>query len=259
MLTLAASEALKAGADPYAAMRRAYLDRQEFYKKEIIPITLKAQSDGFDMALATTKKLSNARAKAEGDSTRFKPVDEEAIEAIRRRTEDGKRQTLEQREIDSFVGFDESESERVMTIIDSGLKEGLTPSEIAKTISDDYDEAYRDQAFTIARTEILAAVSDGQKWNHDVLNEVFTEVGKQWFHIGDVGVNPDARVEHAMFEEAGVNGVVTSDYVYINPTTGGRMQYPRDPGAGAADFINCRCAFSSVIGKTSTSNAELLI
>lgn len=259
MLTDAAKRSLENGGDPYAEMRRSYLERQEFYKKEVIPITLNAQSQGFDMAMATTKKLSNARAKANGDGSKFTPIDEQAIEAIRQRTDDDKRRTLENREIESFVGFDESESERVMTIIEDGLKEGKTTADIAKTISTDYDEAYRDQAFTIARTEILAAISDGLKWNHDVLNEVFTEVGKQWFHIGDVGINPDARIEHAMFESAGENGVVTSDHVWVNTTTGGRLQYPRDPSAPAADFINCRCSMVSVVGKTSTSNAEIFI
>ena len=62
-----------------------------------------------------------------------------------------------------------------------------------------------------------------------------------------------------MFENEGVNGVVTSDHVWVNATTGGRLQYPRDPSAPAGDFINCRCSMVSVIGKTSNSNAEMFI
>jgi hypothetical protein len=102
----------------------------------------------------------------------------------------------------------------------------------------------------------LCAISEGQEWNHKVLREVFDEVGKQWFHTGDVGINPEARKEHAAFEG---DGIVAYDYVWTNPTTGAKLKYPRDPSSGPADICNCRCSWVSVIPQDARSKSDLIV
>ena len=138
-----------------------------------------------------------------------------------------------------------------MDLIAEGVESGETFDKIASSIRELYNENYGNQASTIARTEILSAVSQGMKWNQDVLGEVYSEVEKQWFHVGDVGMNPDAREQHFGFEKEGSKPV---NYKY-----GGVLEYPRDPNGGADQVINCRCSMVSVIPDRATSNAEVIL
>jgi len=117
-------------------------------------------------------------------------------------------------------------------------------------------EAYQDQAFTIARTETLTAVSEGIKWNNEALNRVFTEVNKIWIHVGDAGKNEDARLDHVEFQDLGQK---PSDFVYKSSKTGGEMKIPRDDSGGPEDVINCRCSLGNIIPPTSISRAKSIL
>lgn len=209
---------------------------------------------GFTFGQTQTRNFKSTKVKVYN----FSPADEVAIQVIRERTEDEQRRTLKQRNIKSFFGFDSTSTEQIMKVVEDGLKQGKTTEQIAKTIAKDWGENYGDQAFTITRTETLYAVSQGLQWQHDALNEVFSEVNKQWFHVGDVGSNPDARATHAGFENDGKKGVVPSDYEWVDED-GSRLRYPRDPNGSAKSTINCRCSMVSVIPKTAQSNADQIL
>jgi len=242
---------------------RKYLDvhqdeRVKVYVSEADPVLMDSQERGFTLGTHNAKTFSVPRVGRKQALT-FDPVDLEAIEILREKDRDGKRQTLRQRNLTTFKGFDQTRTEIIMDIIERSLADGRTEDEIARTIRGTYDDNYSGQAQTIARTEVLSAVSAGIQWNHEVLGQVFSEVNKQWFHVGDVGANPDAREEHAAFENAGKNGVVPSSYEWENPTTGAKLRYPRDPQAGAKDVINCRCTMVTVIPETATSNAPAIL
>jgi hypothetical protein len=182
---------------------------------------------------------------------RFSDVDKQAIDSLRDEQADGQRTILSDRSLKKFKDYDETTSHRILDIIADGLEEGTTFEKLAETIQNTYSENYKNQAYTIARTEVLTATSQGIKWNHDVLGQVFTKVEKQWYHVGDAGVNPDAREHHAGFEQEGKK---PSGYMY-----GGVLEYPRDPGAPADETINCRCSLVSTIPDDATSNAEAIL
>jgi HK97 family phage portal protein len=228
--------------------------RAEQYRRDAVRVLADAQDRGFGLAQTQTRSIGRISKKG----YEFTPQDVAAINAIKQQTQDGKRATLEARNIQSFFGFDSHSTENIMRIIDESLAKGETLEQTAKRIEQKYGENYGDQAFTIARTETLFGVSDGVNWQHETLNKVFTKVNKQWFHVGDAGSNPMARVEHAEFENAGESGVVSGNYTWVNPTTGGRLKYPRDPQGGASDVINCRCSMVSVIPKDAQSNADTI-
>jgi hypothetical protein len=226
----------------------------------------------FKSAQRYTKRLSDVFADIEQKSLpihikqpRFNEVDEEAIEVIAERTENQKRKILAERSIKFFYKFDEANTEKIEQLVEDGLKQGKTFEQIQTSIKKDFTEKYQDQFYTIARTETLTAVSVGLNWHHETLKEVFTEVHKQWIHVGDApllgGNNPDARNEHAKFEFDGIQGVVPSDHVWVNSKTGGKLMYPRDmtSGAGPEDLINCRCNMIDVIPKTAQSNASSIL
>ena len=158
---------------------------------------------------------------------------------------------LSQRAIESFIGMNETRTQEIIGLIADEISDGRSLEAIAGTIREAYGEAYKNQAFTVARTELLSAVSQGIKWNHDILGEVFSEVNKQWFHEGDGGSNPDARQNHVEFEG---EGAVDSDHKW-----GGVLSYPRDPSAPADETINCRCSMVSVIPEGASSNAEQIL
>jgi len=182
---------------------------------------------------------------------RFSTTDQQAVDALRDVQSDGQRTVLLERSINNFVGFNDTDSKRIVEIVAGRADKGETNEQIAAVIRTLYGETYKDQAFTIARTETLSAVSQGIKWNDDVLGEIFSETQKQWFHVGDVGRNPDARENHQGYED---EGNVAKDHVW-----GGMLQYPRDPNAPAGETINCRCSMVTVIPDDATSNADSIL
>lgn len=229
-------------------------ERGDKYREMAMPTLVETMERGWDMAMAQTRSLTNAiRTKTVKQSERITADDEQALNAIRERTADDRRRQLDDRNIQAFKGFDETQTEQIVKIVENGLRDGKTFDEIAATIRADYGENYGDQAFTIARTETLTAVSAGIKANHDALNQVYSKVDKQWFHIGDVGVNPDARVQHLEFEKA---GVVPSKFIWTNPDNGAQLMFPRDPNGGASEVINCRCTMVSIIPDDATSSVS---
>lgn len=249
--------ALRSGKDVGAVLAMNHVKRKDEYLKNITPVALEILEKSFDMSLVNAKKFTGIRTKAE---TIFSENDEIAIDAIRERTVERQRVQLARRLLDGFIdasgGIDAVRSEEIMKIIEDGLLEGKTNDQIAQSLEPEYRQKFGYRVDTIVRTEILSSVSQGIEWNHEVLGQVFTETKKQWFHVGDEHSNPDARKEHADFEK---DGVVASDYVWYNPTTGATLSYPRDPQGGAKDIINCRCTMVTVIPKEARSRADLIV
>lgn len=249
--------ALRADKDVGSVLAMNHAKRRDLYIREVLPVAFDILDRSFNMASDSTKSLSGIIKKVESN---FDENDELAISIIMERTKEGKRLQLAKRLLNGFVdaenGIDATRSEEIMKIIEDGLLSGKTTDQIAQSLEKDYKEQFGYRTDTIVRTEILSAVSEGIEWNHEVLKEVFTEVNKQWFHVGDTGSNPDARDEHFDFEKA---GIVPSDYVWYNPTTGARLSFPRDPKAGAKDIINCRCTMVSVVPKDARSRSDLIV
>jgi len=210
-----------------------------------------SNSKAFSLLFDTIKFAKLGVNKRMAYVTKFNDVDQQAIDLLREEQADGQRTILVQRAIDSFLGFNQTRTNEILDIIASGLEKGDTADVIAGDLRAAYKEKYSGQAFTVARTEILTSISQGIKWNHDVLGEVFSDVEKQWYHVGDAGSNPDARQEHAAFEKQGPQ---VKGYKY-----GGLLEYPRDPNGGASETINCRCTMASVIPDHATSNAEIIL
>lgn len=253
-LLAAASYALANNRDVEKFLKSKEKDLARVYVKEAEPTLIKALDRGVSFAMAQSKAIwvaNRALGKIAEKKLKFNETDQQALDALRDETEDGQRRTLVSRSITSFVGFNETRTNEVLNLIAEGVESGKTTDQIAAEIRQTYGERYKDQAFTIARTELLTAVSQGIKWNHDLLQEVFSDVKKQWIHVGDVGSNPDAREWHAGYESL---GPVDKDYVYD-----GELEYPRDPNGSASDNVNCRCSMVSVVPDDATSNAEAIL
>jgi len=249
-IILITEHALKNNRDVRTSLVAAEKPLLETYIKSVGVELVKAMDRGFSFANSQAKGIPEKmlvvlKAKPITD------VDQQAIDVLKEETTEGRRATLVRRAIENFVGFNQTRTNEILNIVTSGLERGRTLDKIAAAIRQDYKENYSGQSSTIARTEILSAISQGIKWNNDILGEVFSDVQKQWFHVGDVGSNPDAREQHAQFEKL---GPMPSNYMY-----GGVLSYPRDPNGGADQIINCRCSLTSVIPAHATSNAEVIL
>jgi HK97 family phage portal protein len=240
------TRALEAGDDVRLVLKKNQKELARTYATHVQGDLVKAMERGFSFANLQAKSVMGARTKST-KRLRFRDVDQEAVDALRKDQEDGRRETLAKRSIENFVGFDDTETERMLDDIADGVEGGLTVDKIAADLREKYDTD-EGQSSTIARTEVLSAVSEGIKWNHDVLGQVFSDVQKQWFHVGNSG---HSRPEHQAFE---TEGAVESDYKW-----GGVLAYPRDPDADAGQTINCRCTMVSVIPEHATSNAEAIL
>lgn len=209
---------------------------------------------GFSASLAQSKSFSS-HTKNYVDRVqkrlRFDDTDIQAIDYLREEQRGGERTTLARRAIETFVGYNKERTKEVLDIIADSQRDGMTTDAIAAIIRTTYGEKYKDQGFTIARTELLGAISQGIKWNHDILGEVFSVTKKQWYHVGDSASNPNARTRHAEFERL---GEVPADFKY-----GGDLEYPRDPNAPASETINCRCSMVTVVPTDAVSNAAVIL
>lgn len=236
----------------------AYLNEQEkhlakVYIDAVQETLIKAMERGFAFANSQSKSLSyNYKRKTiVAEQKKFNETDQQAVDVLRDKQRDGQRTTLVRRGITNFQGFNKTNTKRAMDIIANGLAKGQTMEQVAATLRGKYAEAYKDQAFTIARTETLSAISQGMKWNHDVLGDIFSKIQKRWFHVGDIGTNPHARYNHYLFEQ---EGPVDQGHIW-----GGTLEYPRDPSAPADEVINCRCSMVSIVPDDATSNAEIIL
>jgi hypothetical protein len=262
-LLLTASSALLKRTDVRQSLASRKHEREQLWTDEAIPTLQTAMERGFSLALSQVKATGDIVTKARKPASAAFPgineTDRQAVDYLRERGRDGKRETLKRRSISRFVGLDETKTEQVMQIIEDGEKDGKTFEQIARTIRDDFGEAYRNQSRTIVRTELLTAISEGLAWNHEVLGQVFSEVQKQWIHQGDVGLNPDAREEHAELEGSPIGGNESWRVVDSKTGVAYELRYPRDPTAPASGIINCRCSMVTVIPDSATSNADSIL
>lgn len=135
------------------------------------------------------------------------------------------------RNVKSVVG---TTRDQLKTVIDDGYVAGNSMGEIEGDIREKFDEISKGRAKTIVRTEILTAVSAGQRIKIDEFKkenpDKKTKLKKMWISAQDEKVRDD-HVEHDAL------GAVDEDYEY-SPG----LKYPRDVDCkDASEVINCRC------------------
>lgn len=240
-----AAVALRKRSDVRRALSISVEERQAKFFDGAKDVYGAALERGFSAANANVKRVAGVSEKR-ARFTGLTETDQQAVDVLRERTRDGQRRALEQRSISAFRGFDATRTDAIMGLIEAGEREGLSLEKIAETIRERYDEAYRNQARTIVRTEILSAYSAGLAWNFEVLGQVFSEVRKEWMHQGDEDINSDARQEHVALDGTEVGQ--GEAFEVVDPDTGETvsLRYPRDPLAPAGQVINCFPASTAV-------------
>lgn len=144
-------------------------------------------------------------------------------------TEEAK-QALRQYALKSATSIDETTREQLKTMLVKMFEDGASVQDIGKAIADKFEEISTGRAQTIARTEVLTAVSLGKAAKRTEWQERFPDAKlmKMWVTA------KDDRVRDSHVELEGVS--VPSDETFANG-----LAYPRDPSGEASEVINCRC------------------
>jgi uncharacterized protein with gpF-like domain len=131
-----------------------------------------------------------------------------------------------------------------MAIIDKGIEGNKTINEIARSIADKFAnvENIDSRAQTIARTEVLTAVSLGQAAAMQDAAKVVPDLQKMWLTAQDDrvrGLKATDKKSHAEMH----GQTRKADEPFTEPLTGEEVQYPRAPGSTPGMAINCRCTW----------------
>jgi hypothetical protein len=126
--------------------------------------------------------------------------------------------------------------DRAKSLINRGLKDGLSEVKIAKNLKNVYSGTIsKFHASSVARTEV------GNATQHAAFKGAKTsnvDLTKQWLTVQDSAV----RDIHAALDQVKVE---------IDATFDNGMLHPNDPAGGPSNTINCRCVIN-YIPKTST-------
>lgn len=162
---------------------------------------------------------------------------ESSIEALRVRTEAGRRESLAVRGLSTFKNINGTTTERIMKAVEAGFEDGATATEIATTIMDSLldGDNLEGRINTIVRTESMTACSLGQAACTQNVARYVPNLKKVWITAGDDRV----RDTHAEVE----GEMVDWDNTFSNG-----LQFPRDPAGDPADTVNCRCDVVNVPG-----------
>jgi HK97 family phage portal protein len=170
--------------------------------------------------------------------------DQEQIEAIGARNAKKRRQILAARGLRGFAQMSDTSTERIMSIIEQGVTDGVAVNKIASNIADEMTNVpnIQSRAETIARTETLTALSLGQAAAMQDAAKVIPDLKKMWIATNDDrtrGLKANDKYDHA-----GLNGqIVNHDEDFKDARSGQELPYPRAPGADAGMVINCRCTW----------------
>lgn len=152
------------------------------------------------------------------------------LDALRARGQQVRLDALENRQSRAFQYINETSINKVFAAIERGIEQGKTVTEIADNLRDKFGnvEEIRGRAQTIARTEVLTAVSLGQAAAMQDAAKVIPNLKKMWITADDDRV----RDSHAALD----GDVLDWDAPFSNG-----LYFPRDPGGAPEETINCRC------------------
>lgn len=229
-----------------------YVEALKVIKKEFVPAKTKANDDIESEINKALKKLEDEyKTRYENNfearmdlgyqmqaAAGFYPQFTEAMIAAQDKDAKGRSELLKQREIEFFQSVRKTTTEKVMDKVGLALKEGWTvdklTTEIARYVRTDV--AYRAQ--TIARTEMLTAMSYGAASMTKTAQEVIPDIKKLWVATMDDRTRPDHMAMHGKLADK------KGEFTLPN---GEKSPFPRGPGLSAGMSINCRCRYIDVL------------
>lgn len=165
---------------------------------------------------------------------------------------------------DNVKHVSDSVREDMYLILNSGVEEATSLSEISSQMRDYFgEELSKGRADRIVRTEVLQAVSVGQDTKTKEFKKEFPKEAKRlkkiWISSRDDRVrgNPDGLYPVVNRDDADhytPDGEVKD---YDEPFSTGLM-FPREPGGEAKNIINCRCTWLTFLAEDAADIQEIV-
>ncbi len=210
------------------ALRKAYTDFEEKWVNDSVKVLEGTVDLGYDLQLDVPFKLPSTN----------------ELAALRAEGADGRRATLEDRQLKTFAQMSETTTDKIMDIIDKGVESGNSVQQIAEDIASSFRdiENIDSRAMVIARTETMTALSMGQAAALEDAKTVIPNLQKMWVSTHDDRTRgPNSRYGYKSGDpdHEDLDGeVVGADEKFSNG-----LSYPRDPSGPAGEVIQCRCAW----------------
>jgi uncharacterized protein with gpF-like domain len=159
----------------------------------------------------------------------------EAVLALKIRDSEDRRSILSARGLETFANISRTTTNAILGIIQQGVKDQATIDQISSAIAFYFREITPARSLTIARTEVLTAISLGKAAATENMIEAFKgeEIFKVWLSAGDARVR-DSHVQ------------LDGDIKLVEDPFDNGLQFPRDPSGPPEETINCRCDFLTV-------------
>jgi HK97 family phage portal protein len=208
-------------------LRKALATRDSQYVDEYTDILFSQMDAGYDAGLILPFNMPNL----------------DQINALKAKNEDGRRQILNDRALQSFEYMNKTTTENVMEIISDGIEKQQTVDQMVRSLKDLFvnPDEIGGRLERIVRTETLTAASLGQAASMNDAGKILPNLKKSWVNAGDDRVRGTKSSDGA--DHVGLQGVIVDfDKPFTDPRSGTKMMYPRDTNGEAGDVINCRCA-----------------
>ena len=175
--------------------------------------------------------------------------DRTAIQALRVAGQEGRRAILGARNLDVFKSVAHRSPNRILDVMSDGVKAGKNISAITADIVRHFRDVSPANAQRIANTEVLTAISIGEKAALDNAATVIPELVKVWIHTDNNrvrgpstpnGLYPNAKDDHWVLQDQGA--IPAKDANGRDTTFDNGLTHPRDlKSDDPAKVINCRC------------------
>ena len=216
------------------ALTKAYSEYEEKWINDSVKILEGTVDLGYDLQLDVPFKLPSTN----------------ELAALRAEGAEGRRATLEDRELKTFSRMSETTTDQVLNVIDQGVENGKTVQEIAEDIAENFRNVDNidGRAMTIARTETMTALSMGQQAALEDAKTVIPNLKKMWVSTHDERTRGDEKAGFGPASPGFKPGdpdhrELDGELVGADEAFSNGLLYPRDPKGGAGDVINCRCAW----------------
>jgi hypothetical protein len=215
--------------------RKIISKRADSFAEGLSDILVKEMVRVYDFHIARLKK-SKSYTRVKDDATQNDRNNQ--IEALKERGVRVLKGTAFKNAKSSFLGYSESNMERIHGVIAEKLDQGMNLDDVASVVKIEFGIFYEGQAKTIVRTEFASAMADATYQFGKDLATISKKMRKTWITMDDSHTREDHK-DLDQKEIVGNSEEVADIYFEINGSP--YLRYPKDEKGDAKAVVNCRC------------------
>lgn len=215
--------------------RKIISKRADSFAEGLSEILVKEMVRVYDFHIARLKK-SKSYARVKDDSTASDRASQ--IESLKERGIRVLKGTAFKNAKSSFLGYSETNMERIHSVIAEKLDEGMNLDDVSSIVKQEFGSFYEGQAKTIVRTEFSSAMADATYQFGKDLATISKKMRKTWITMDDSHTREDHK-DLDQKEIVGDSEEVADIYFELNGSQ--YLRYPKDETGDAKAVVNCRC------------------